>query len=78
MTDNKPIEKGGASKLANILEGLAFPADKAKILSYVNQRKSPGETRYNDILQTLIQKNLTDNKQYRNVYEIEKQSGLET
>lgn len=78
MTENKPIDTTEASKLANMLEGLDFPADKAKILSYVNQKKSPREVQYSDILQILLQRNLTDNKQYPNVYEIEKQAGLVT
>ena len=60
-----------------MLEGLDFPADKSKILSLVNQKLSPGQEGNNDILHKL-QNNLTDNKQYANVYEIEKQAGLVT
>jgi len=60
-----------------MLEGLDFPADKSKILSFVNQKLSPGQEGNNDILHKL-QNNLTDNKQYANVYEIEKQAGLVT
>lgn len=73
--ENRPVDKESASKLADLLEGLNFPADKAKILSFVNKRQSPGEVEYDDITETL-QNNLTDNKQYANVYEIEKQAGL--
>jgi hypothetical protein len=75
MTENKPIDRNKASKLANMLEGLDFPADKPKILSYVNQKRSG--TPENDIIQ-ILQNNLTDNKQYDNVYEIERQAGLVT
>lgn len=75
--ENRPVDRKSASKLANLLEGLNFPADKATILSFVNKRQSPGESEYDDITDRL-QNNLTDNKQYANVYEIEKQARLVT
>jgi hypothetical protein len=78
MTENERLDKAKTSKLAKTLEGLNFPVDKSKILSYVNQKKSPREAQYNDTLQILLQKNLTENKQYHNIYEIEKQAGLDT
>jgi hypothetical protein len=59
-----------------MLEGLDFPADKPKILSYVKEKMS-GQSHDSDIVQKL-QNNLTDNKQFDNVYEIEKQAGLVT
>jgi hypothetical protein len=76
MTENKPVDRAKASKLANMLEGLDFPADKPKILSYLNEKLS-GQSQDSDIIQKL-QNNLTDNKQFDNVYEIEKQAGLVT
>jgi hypothetical protein len=78
MTENRRVDKTRKSKLAKTLDGLQFPASKSKILSYVNQKKSPGEAQYNDTLQILLQNNLTENKQYHNIYEIEKQAGLDT
>ena len=74
MTENKPVDRTKASKLANMLEGLDFPADKPRILSYVNEKMS-GQSQDSDIVQKL-QNNLTDNKQFNNVYEVEKQAGL--
>lgn len=77
-TENKPVDIEKASKLAHLLEGLDFPADKAKILSFVNQNYPNGQaegSEDSDITQKL-QNNLTDNVQYANVYEIEKQAGL--
>lgn len=76
MNENKPTDRNKASKLANMLEGLDFPADKPKILSYINEKLS-GQSQDSDIVQKL-QNNLTDNKQFNNVYEIEKQAGLVT
>jgi hypothetical protein len=63
-----------------MLEGLDFPADKAKILTFVNQNYPNGQaegSEDSDITQKL-QNNLTDSIQYANVYEIEKQAGLVT
>jgi Protein of unknown function (DUF2795) len=71
-TENKPIDKENTSRLANKLEGLHFPADKAKILSFVRQNQSPGEINMVEMLQSI----LTDDKQYPSVYEVEKQAGL--
>ena len=79
MTENKSVDRTKASKLANMLEGLNFPADKPKILSYLNQKlylnQKVSEEPENDIIQSQLN-NLTDNKEYENVYEIEKQVGL--
>jgi hypothetical protein len=76
-TENRPTDRQKASILANALEGLDFPADKAKILSFVNQNSPNGQMKNSEITQKL-QDNLTDNKQYANVFEIEKQVGLVT
>lgn len=77
MTENKPVDKTKASKLANMLEDLDFPANKPKILFHVNQRFSSRKIQDNELI-SILQNNLTDNKQYENVYEIEKQAGLVT
>jgi Protein of unknown function (DUF2795) len=71
-TENNPINKEDVSRLANKLEGLDFPTDKAKILSFVKQNQSPGEMNIVEMLQSI----LTDDKQYPSVYEVEKQAGL--
>jgi hypothetical protein len=73
MSENIPTDREKASKLANMLEGLDFPADKPKIMSYLNQKQSADSDK--DIIQKL-QNNLTGNKKFENVYEIEKQAGL--
>ena len=73
MSENIPTDREKASKLANMLEGLDFPADKPKIMSYLNQKQSADSDK--DIIQKL-QNNPTDNKKFENVYEIEKQAGL--
>jgi hypothetical protein len=77
-TENIPVNREQAAKLAHVLEGLDFPADKAKILFFVNQNYPNGQmegSEDSDITQKL-QNNLSDNIQYANVYEIEKWAGL--
>lgn len=79
-TENRPVDRKKASKLANLLEGIEFPADKAKILSFINQNYPNGQmegSEDSDITQKL-HNNLADNAKYANVYEIEKQAGLVT
>ena len=76
MNKNRPLDRTKVSNLASMLEGLDFPADKPKTMSYVNQNLS-GVTQDSEILQKL-QNNLTDNKRLNKVYEIEKQARLET
>lgn len=71
---NKPVDKEYASKMANLLQGLDFPADRAKIISHVNDKLSSDES--ND-LREILQSNLKE-KEYSNVYEIEKEVRLVT
>ena len=73
MSENTPTDREKASKLANMLEGLDFPADKPKIMSFLNQKQSAES---DDDIILKLQNNLTDNKKFENVYEIEKQAGL--
>jgi hypothetical protein len=63
-----------ASKLANLLEGLIFPATKEKIKDHVNRKSPTMGNRINDVFEA-IQNNLEDGISYNTVYEIE-QAGL--
>ncbi len=64
-----------ASKLANLLEGLTFPATKEKIKDHVNRKSPAMGNRINDVFEA-IQNNLEDGISYNSVYEIEQASGL--
>jgi hypothetical protein len=64
---NKAVDKGKASRLANLLEGLEFPATKEEIMNHINQR--PPDLG-NNVLEA-IKNNLVDNTKYGSNYEVE-------
>jgi hypothetical protein len=68
---NKPL----ASKLANLLEGLTFPATKEKIKDHLNRKSPAMGNRINDVLEA-VQNNLEDGVNYDSVYDIEQAAGL--
>ena len=61
--------------MANLLEGLTFPANKEEIKDYLNRKSPTMGNRINDVLEA-IQNNLEDGVRYNSVYEIEMASGL--
>jgi len=75
--ENSPIDIKKASKLANLLEGISFPADKEKIKDHLNRLSPSMGNRINDVLEA-IQNNLDENVEYNTTYEIEKAAGLVT
>lgn len=64
-----------ASKLANLLEGLTFPATKEKIKDHINRKSPTMGNRINDVFEA-IQNKLEDGVSYNSVYEIEQAAGL--
>lgn len=72
---NETIEKKTATKLANLLEGLPFPATKEDIKNHLNKQSPAMGNRINDVLEN-IHNQLEDDKKYDNVYEIELATGL--
>lgn len=72
---NEATNSHVASKLANLLEGLTFPATKEKIKDHVNRKSPAMGNRINDVFEA-IQNNLEDGISYNTVYEIEQASGL--
>ncbi|AFU58158.1 hypothetical protein Ngar_c12180 [Candidatus Nitrososphaera gargensis Ga9.2] len=72
---NEAVDRDKASKLANLLEGLAFPATKEKILSHLNQRSPAMGNRINDVLEA-ARNNLDDGTEYDSAYDVEVAAGL--
>lgn len=72
---NESTNRDIASKMANLLEGLTFPANKEEIKDYLNIKSPTMGNRINDVLEA-IQNNLEDGVRYNDVYEIEMASGL--
>lgn len=72
---NEATNRDVASKLANLLEGLTFPASKEEIKDYLNRKSPTMGNRINDVLEA-VQNNLEDGIRYNSVYEVEMGSGL--
>ena len=75
--ENSPTDLKKASKLANLLEGISFPANKEKIKDHLNRLSPSMGNRINDVLEA-IQNNLDENVEYNTTYEIEKAARLVT
>lgn len=79
MTGEPPTnvapDRDKASKMANLLEGLEFPATKEEILAHVNGRSPAAGNRINDVFEA-IQNNLKDGRQYASAYDTEVAAGL--
>ena len=72
---NEATSRETASKMANLLEGLQFPATKEDIRKHI-KRKSPAMgNRINDVFEA-VQNNLEEGVSYNNVYDIELAAGL--
>ena len=71
------VDSSEASKIANLLEGLTFPATKGQIKEYIIDSKSISISNENarNISQS-IENKLLEGKLYNNTYEIEEALGL--
>ena len=74
---NVALDRDKASKMANLLEGLEFPATKEEMLAHVNSRSPAAGNRINDVLEAM-QNNLDDGRQYASAYDAEVAAGLVT
>jgi hypothetical protein len=72
---NEAIDRNKASKLANLLEGLEFPATKEKIRYHLNARSPSMANRINDVVEA-IENNLEEGKEYDSAYDVEVAAGL--
>lgn len=73
--DNKAVDRERASKLANLLEDLEFPATKEEIRNHLNKR-SPAVGNMSDDVIEAIENNLDDHRRYNSAYEVEVAAGL--
>jgi hypothetical protein len=72
---NEAMDRNKASKLANLLEGLEFPATKEKIRNHLNARSPSMGNRINDVVEA-IENNLDDGREYGSTYDVEVAAGL--
>jgi hypothetical protein len=76
-TTSKAIDSNEASKIANMLEGLRFPATKEQIRKYVAEGRAIALSVANARnTSRYIDDNLQDGRKYNNTYEIERALGL--
>lgn len=68
--ENETTNNETASKLANLLEGLEFPATKEQIKDHINRKSPSMGNRINDVFEA-VHNNLEDGVPYDSVYEIE-------
>ena len=74
-SDNEATDRETLSKMANLLEGLQFPATTEEIKNHVNKKSPAMGNRINDVLET-IQNNLNQKSEYQDVYDIALATGL--
>jgi hypothetical protein len=72
---NEAMDRNKASKLANLLEGLEFPATKEEIRNHLNARSPSMGNRINDVVEA-IENNLDDGREYGSTYDVEVAAGL--
>lgn len=74
---NEAVNTNEASKIANLLQGLTFPATKEQIKNYIVDGKSITiSSKSAKITSQFIEDNLQDGKKYNSTYEIERALGL--
>ena len=74
-SDNEAVNRDVGAKMANLLEGLDFPATKQQITDHINRKSPSMGNRINDVLEA-VQNRLVDGERYENVYNVEKAAGL--
>lgn len=72
---NQATNRETASKMANLLEGLLFPATKEDIKNHINKKSPAMGNRINDVFEA-VQNNLEDGVKYNSTYAIELAAGL--
>lgn len=73
---NEATDREIVAKMANLLEGLQFPATKEDIKDYLNTRSPAMGNRINDVIEK-VQNNLEeDGTKYQDVYDIARATGL--
>ena len=72
---NEATNRDTASKMANLLEGLQFPATKEDIKNHINRKSPAMANRINDVLEA-VQNNLKEGEKYNSAYDIELEAGL--
>lgn len=73
---NEAVDHNKAAKMANLLEGLEFPATKDKIRNHLNAKSPSRGSRINNDVIEAIENNLDENREYASAYDVEIAAGL--
>ena len=71
---NEAADREKASRLANMLEDLQFPATE-EIRDHVNKKSPSMGNETNEVMESVVN-GLKDGARYQNAYEVEKAAGL--
>lgn len=72
---SEATDRDKAAKMANLLEGLTFPATKEDIKNHINRKSPAMGNRINDVFEA-VWNQLRDDTKFNNVYEVERAAGL--
>lgn len=72
--ENIATDTEKAARMANLLEGLEFPATKEEILAHIRKKRLDSKEDQDVIYR--IKNNLQDNKKYSDTYDVEQAVGL--
>ena len=72
--ENIAADTKSAARMANLLEGLEFPATKDEILAHIGKRCSDSKEDQDVVYR--IKNNLQDNREYSDTYDVEQTVGL--
>jgi Protein of unknown function (DUF2795) len=72
---NKTVDKDKASKMANLLEGLQFPATKEEIKAHLNMKSLSMGNRINEVLEA-VENKLDEERRYDSAYDVEIAAGI--
>ena len=75
-SSNKTLNIEAAAKMANLLEGLYFPATKDQIISHMKENISKAKRSTSADILDLVQTRLQNGVKYNNTYEIEQATKL--
>ncbi len=72
---NETVDHDKAVKMANLLEGLEFPATKEKIRNHLSARLPSWGNKINAVVEA-IENNLDEDREYASAYDVEVAAGL--
>jgi hypothetical protein len=73
---NQALDTNSAVTMANLLEGLDFPAGKEEIIGHIEKNSRSDKRHSRENILSLLRRNLKNNIEYNSAYEIERATKL--